>query len=226
MNEQAIKKVEFQVKEQVTVQANMKECALVKKEAAAGAAQTDNQKNLPVKTHTHPVTPAHGVPDKRLDTRQTSEEHSSQPNREAKATGLKQQAREVDMNVNKQDRANIKAADQISKERAKLAAGAKVKQKEGGMMNGAVKGGESALMSSHITAEVSKQQSLHGPTAEGKAKGGSQVEVIRPSMTPLPVGHLSPPIIKLEPLEVKDMGSCDEVQSMEVRWVIRWPCYD
>lgn len=214
MKEQAIKKVEFQIKEQVTVQVNSKESAPVKKEAAASA-QMDNQKSLPVKNNTHQVTPTHGVPDKRPDTKQTSQEHGSQPNREGKARVLKQQGGEVDMNVNKQHRANVK--DQISKEATKPTADAKVNQREGGMMNGAVKGEGSALMSSHLAAEVSKQQSLRVSAAEGKAKGGSQMEVARPPVTPLPVGHLSPPIIKLEPLDVKGTGSCDEVQSMEVR---------
>lgn len=177
----------------------------------------DNQKNLPVKNNLHQVTATHNVPDKRLDTRQTSEQPSSQLYKEAKAGVLKQQRSEADMNVNKQDRAKIKATDQVSKEPTNLATNVKVSKKEGGVMNGAMKGEERALMSSHRTAEVSKQQSLHGSTAEEKVKGGFQVEVIRPSMAHTPVGHLSPPIIKLEPLEVKDMKPSDGVQSMEVR---------
>ncbi|XP_031725144.1 MAP7 domain-containing protein 2a isoform X2 [Anarrhichthys ocellatus] len=200
VNEQTIKKVEFQVKEQVST----KESVLGKTEAAA---QMDNQKSLQVKNNTHQVTPTHSVPDKRPDTKQTSEEQGSQLNREAKACVLKQQERVVEMNVNKQHRAHVRAADQTNK---KTTADAKVNQREGGMMNGAVKSEGSALKRSHLTAEVSKQQSLHVSTA---AKRG---EVIRPSVGPLSLGHLSPPIIKLEPLGVKNMGSCDEVQSMEV----------
>ncbi|XP_035522781.1 MAP7 domain-containing protein 2a [Morone saxatilis] len=215
VNEQAIKKVKLQVKEQVTVQVNS---ALVKKEAAAAAAtaQMDSQKSLQVKNNTHQVTPAHSVPDKRPEAKKGSEEHGGQTHKEGNAGVLKQQGREVEMNVNKQHKANVKATDQINKEQTKLAADAKVNQKEGGMMNGAVKGEKTALKSSHLTAEASKQQSLRVSTAEGKAKGGSQVEVIRPSVTTLPVAHLSPPVIKLEPLDVKRSGSCDEVQSMEV----------
>ncbi|XP_044077548.1 MAP7 domain-containing protein 2a isoform X2 [Siniperca chuatsi] len=212
VNEQAIKKAEFQVKEQATVQVSTKECGLVKKEAAA--AQMDSQKSLQVKNNAHQVTPTHSVPDKRPDTKQTSEEHGSQPNREGKACALKQQGREVDVNVNKQHRANVK--DQINKGQSEPTEDAKVKQREGGMRNGAVKGEGSASMSKRLTAEVSKQQSLHVSTAEGKTKGGSQMVVIRASVTPMSVGHLSPPIIKLEPLDVKGTGSCDEVQSMEV----------
>ncbi|XP_036974310.1 MAP7 domain-containing protein 2a isoform X5 [Acanthopagrus latus] len=222
VNEQVIKKVEFQVKEQVTVQVNTKECAPVKKEAAAAAAvaQIDNQKSLPVK-NTQQVTPSHSVPHKRPETKQSSDERCGQPNREAKDGAIKQPGREVDMNVNHQQRANVKAADQIKKEPTRTATDAKVNQKKaggggGGMMNGAVKGEGSALMSSHPAAEVSKQQSQRVTTAERKTKVGSQVEVIRPSVTTLPVGHLSPPIIKLEPLDVKGTGTCDEVQSMEV----------
>ncbi|XP_030293269.1 MAP7 domain-containing protein 2a isoform X2 [Sparus aurata] len=228
VNKQVIKKVEFQVKEQVTVQVNTNECVPVKKEAAAAAAaavaQIDNPKSLPVK-NTQQVTQSHSVPDKRPETKQSSDERCSQPNKEAKDRGVKQQGREVDMNVNHQHRANAKAADQIKKEPTRTATDAKVNQRKGGgggggggggMMNGAVKGEGSALMSSHTTAEVSKQQSQRVTTAEGKAKGGSQVEVIRPSVTTLPVGHPSTPVIKLEPLNVKGTGSCDEVQSMEV----------
>lgn len=208
MNVQVSKKGEFQVKEQVTVQST-KKCDVVKKEAAA---QMDNQKSIPVKNNTQ-VTPTHSVPVKGLE--QTSEEHSSQHNKEAKACVLKQQEREVEVNVSKQHRANVKVTDQTNKEPTKPTADAKANQKEGGVMNGAVKGEESALMKNHPTVEVRKQQSLHVSTTEGKAKGGSQVEVIRASVTPLSVGHLSPPTIKLEPLDVK--GPCDEVQSMEVR---------
>lgn len=205
MNEQAIKKVEFQVNKPVPVQANMKDCFLVKRQAATAAALTDNQKILTIRTDTEQVTRAHSVPDKRPDTRQTREE--------AKVTGLKQQTKDAEMNVNKEDRASIKATDQISSEATKLAADAKVKQKEGGMINGAVNGEGRVSM----TAQVTKQQVLHRPAAEGKAPGGSQVEVIRPTVTALPVAHLAPPVIKLEPLDVKDKGSCNEVQSMEVR---------
>lgn len=216
MNEHTIKKVEFQVKQQQeTVQTNKMDSALIKKEAAAAAVaagQMDSQKNMPVKTNTHLMTPApehQSVP----DSRQTSQELISQSNREARAGGLKQQEGKVDMNVNKQDKGKVKATDHISEESTKLPAGAKDKQN--GMMNGAMKCEESALMSSHKTAGISKQQSV--PTAEGKANGGSQVQAVRPSMAPLPIGHLSPPVIKLEPLEVKGVGTCDEVQSMEVR---------
>ena len=187
----------------------------MKKEAAAAAAaaQMDNQKSLQVKNNSNQVTPTRSVPDKRPDTKQPSEELGGQPSREAKACAVKQQGREAEMNVNKQHRAHVKAADQINQELTKLTADAKVNQREGGMMNGAVKGEGSALKRSHLTAEESKQQSLHVSTA---ARGGSQVEGVRPSVAPLPVGHLSPPVIRLEPLDVKRTGS-DEVQSMEVR---------
>nr|XP_020454500.1 MAP7 domain-containing protein 2-like isoform X3 [Monopterus albus] len=207
---QASKKLEFQVKEQVQI--NTKGCVLVKKEAAA--AQTDNQKSMQIKNYTHQVASVHNVPDKRSDTKQTSEEHGKQLNKEAKACVLKQQGREGEVNVNKQHKATVRATDQINKEPTKSTADAKVNQREGGLMNGAAKADRSALRSSRLTAEVSKQQSLHMSPAEGQAKGGSQVEVIQPSVTPLSVGCLSLPVIKLEPLDVK--GTCDEVQSMEV----------
>ncbi|KAM6983830.1 MAP7 domain-containing protein 2a [Tautogolabrus adspersus] len=215
VNEQAIKKVEFQVKESATVQDNTKECSPIKKvaTAAAAVAQMDNRKSMPVKNNTHAATPPQNVPDKGPDTKQNHE--VSQLNRDGKSCATKQQGRELQMNVNMQHRA--KATDQIKKEPIKPTA---VNQKEGGMMNGAVKGEGSALIRSHVTAEVSKQQNLHVVTAEGKPKGRSQMEVIqrviKPSVTTLPVGHLSPPVIKLEPLNVKGTGSFDGVQSMEV----------
>uniref|UniRef100_A0AAQ6IIX8 MAP7 domain containing 2a n=1 Tax=Anabas testudineus TaxID=64144 RepID=A0AAQ6IIX8_ANATE len=210
VNEQASKKVEFQVKEQVTVHST-KECDLVKKEAAA-AAQIDIQKSMPVKNNTHQVTPTHCVPGKRLE--QASEGPGSQHNKEAKASVLEQQEREVDVNVSKQHRANVKTTDQINTAPTKQTADAKANQMDGAMINGAARGGGSTLINSHLTPGVSMQKSLHVSTAEGKTKVGSQVEVVRTSVTHLPVRQLSPPIIKLEPLDVK--GSCDEVQSMEV----------
>lgn len=214
MKEQASTNVEFQVKELVTVQVNTKECALVKKEAAA---QMNNQKSVQNKNNTHQVTPTHSVPEKRPDTKRTSEECDSKLNKGSEACDLKQRGSEVKMNVNRQHIETVKATDQINKEPTKLRAGAKANQKQGAMMNGALKGKGSALISSRLTAEGSKQQSPHVSAAEREDKGGSQVEVNRPPVTPLPLGHLSPPIIKLEPLDVKRTGLCDEVQSMEVR---------
>ncbi|KAK2828586.1 hypothetical protein Q5P01_019620 [Channa striata] len=221
VNEQASKMGEFPGKDLVTDNST-KECALVEKKlaaAAAGAARVDNQKSMQVKTSTHQVAVAHSAPVKRSGTNQTSDESGGQIKKEAKVCTLKQQEREVEINVGKQHIANVKSTDQIEKEPAKLAEGkaaAKTSQREGGMINGAVKGEESPLMRNRSTAEVSKQQSLHVSAAAGNAKGGSQMEGIRPSVTPLPVGHMSPPVIKLEPLDVKGTESCDGVQSMEV----------
>ncbi|XP_067350370.1 MAP7 domain-containing protein 2a isoform X2 [Channa argus] len=216
VNEPASKRGECHGKVLVTDHST-KECDLLKKKAAA--AHVDNQKSVQFKNNTHQVTPTHSVPIKKADKKQTSNEHGSQVNKEAKVCALKQQEREVEVNVSKQHIPNVKATDQIEKEPTKLAAektAANTNQREGGMINGAVKGEESALMRSHLTAEVSKQQSPHVSTAGGNTKGGSQGEVIRPSVTPLPVEHLLPPVIKLEPLDVKGTESCDGVQSMEV----------
>lgn len=211
VNEKVMKKVGTQVKEQVTVQA-IRECILVNKEEAA--AHKDNQKSLPGKNNTQQVTPAPVVPDKRLGPRQSSDEHSGQPNREAEVGVHKQLGRQVDVNVSKQDRTNTKATDYVSREPAKLATDAKVRQQGVATMNGAMKGEENASLGRQANAEVRKQRSLCGSAAEGTAKGGSQVEVIRQAMTE---GHLALAALKLEPLVVKHMGSCDEVQSMEVR---------
>lgn len=206
MNEHTIKKVEFQVKQQGTVLTNKVDSALIRTEAAAAAGQTEDcRKSLPVKTNIHPVTPAQSAP----DTRQNSQELISQSNREVRAGTLKQQAVEMEVNVNKQDK--VKAEDPKRDNSAKLAAGAKDKQN--GIMNGVMKGEERALMSSRKPADISKPQSR--PTAGGKANGGSQLGAVRPSVTPLALRHPTPPVIKLESLNVK--GSCDEVQSMEVR---------
>ncbi|XP_030009506.1 MAP7 domain-containing protein 2a isoform X2 [Sphaeramia orbicularis] len=200
VNEQTVKKVEFQVKDQGKIQSKTKDNALVKREETAAAAQTEPQRSIQVKNNTLEVAATLSVPDKRQDTK------------ENKASGPKRQEKEVEVNANKQYKANGKATDQINKESTKTA-DAKVNQKEGEMVNGAVKGQGSALKSSSFTADVSKQLAS---TAEGKAKGKSQVEAVRPTVTPLPVGHLAPPIIKLEPLDVTGTGSGDDVQSMEV----------
>lgn len=196
-----VSKKEVQVNEQVAVQ-RAKECDVVK--AGAPAAHVGLQKSTPVKNNTHQATPTHAQ-GKRPE--HTSEEHSSQHNKETKACVVKRQEREVDVNISKQHRANVTNTDQVNKD-------SKGSNNLRALVNGAVKGEDSVLMNNNLTVEVSKQ-SLHVFANEGKAKGGSQVEVIRATVTPLPVGHLSPPIIKLEPLDVK--GSCDEVQSMEVR---------
>lgn len=149
----------------------------------------DNEKNVHVEGHE--MTPTHSVPDKR-----------------PQESGLllrRPQERETEGNVNKQQRVDVK--EQINKE-SMAAVDVKASQREGGVMNGAVKGGGGSL-----SAEVSKQQSLHVWSTEATAEGGSQI--VKPPVMFLPVRHPSPPIIKLQPLDVK--GSCDEVQSMEVR---------
>ena len=180
----------------------------------------DNPKSLQAKNNTHHLTPTHSVPEKRPDAKLTSDEHDRRPSKERKACDVKQQRREAEMNLNEQRVENVKATDQINKEPTKLRADAKANVKQGGVMNGALKGSGSASSSSRQIAEGSKQQSLRVPAAEGNNNRGSQVEVIRPSVTPPLVGRLLPSIIKLEPLDVKGKGSCDEVQSMEVRWVV------
>ncbi|XP_013858563.1 MAP7 domain-containing protein 2 [Austrofundulus limnaeus] len=88
---------------------------------------------------------------------------------------------------------------------------ANANHREDSVMNGAVKHHGKGSVCSHQT----KLQTLHVLTSpDPKANGGSQD--LRPSVTILPVRHLSPPVIKLEPLDVKRSGSIDEVQSMDV----------
>ncbi|XP_029957709.1 MAP7 domain-containing protein 2a [Salarias fasciatus] len=211
-NDQGMKKAECQVQEQITVQVKTNESTAVKNKAAT---QMESQKkSVQVKNNSHPVTPAHGVPDRRHDSRPASEEGSGQANKDARACEAKQQGREAELNVNKHHRANAKVADQINKEATKLTADAKVNQRESGVMNGAVK--VAVTHTTHKNAGASDQQSLKVSGPDGKAKGGAKPEVVRPPMTPLPVGKLVPPVIKLEPLDVKRTGSSDEVQSMEV----------
>lgn len=165
MNEQVLKKVEFQVKGQV----NVKEKAPVEREEAA---RMDNQKSLHVKNNGQ----------------------------------LNEEQQEVD--VSRPHRAHVNAAEQTRKK--------PTAEVEGGVMNGAVEGEGSAWKRSHpITAEVSRQR---GPRASSAAPGESRSGVLRPSVAPLSLGHLSPPSITLKPLDVKGTASCDE--PMEVRWVI------
>ncbi|CAM9117035.1 unnamed protein product [Lampetra planeri] len=177
-NEQAIKTAEFKEQGDLTL--------LVKREAAA---QMDNEKNVHIEGRE--MTPTHSVPDKRP---QEAGVLLSQP-----------QEREKEGNVNKQHRVDLK--EQMNQE-SMTAVAVKVNQREGGVMNGAVKEGGGG-----VSAEVSKQHSPHVWSTEATAKGGSQT--VKPPVMFLPVRHSSPPIIKLQPLDVK--GSCDEAQSMEVR---------
>lgn len=204
MNEHTIKKVEFQVQQQGTAQTSQEDTVSKKMKAAAAAVESeDSGKSLSVKTNMNPVTPAQSV----SDTRTNSREPICHPNRDVRAGDFKQQVVEMEVKVNTRDK--VKAEDPKRGDLAKPASGAKAKQN--GMMNGATKGQEFALMSSRKPSDISKPQS--GQTAEGIANGGSQLGPVRPSVTPLALGHLTPPVIKLESLDVKG----DEVQSMEVR---------
>lgn len=193
MNVQANQKVEFQVKEPSTVK--MTECAHTKGDRAE-AAQEDNQKKLLVKDNSHQLNPAHTVADKRL---KTGEEHKH-------VDILLQQGRQM-------NKTRFKTTDQISAVSTKLSGNAKVKEKQG-VMNGATNSEDSALMRGQSAAEGNKQQSLSGSATDGKAIDGSQVDG-KPAETHLTIGHMFTPIIRLQPLGVKD--SCDDMQSMEIR---------
>ncbi|XP_043995859.1 MAP7 domain-containing protein 2a isoform X2 [Gambusia affinis] len=212
---QASKKVEFQVKEETMMQVETKESVTLKKEAAA--AQMDSEKSKQVQNNTHPVTQAHSVPEKRLEKKQTSIENcGSQISKEASASTFKQQGRKMELNLNTQHRSIVKIATQILKESTELTGDAKAMQRQGSVMNGAAKGEGSALKFSHPTSEGSKQQSNVSISAEEKAKRGSDDGVGRSSLMMVPLVHLSPPVIKLEPIDVKRTESCDDVQSMDV----------
>ncbi|XP_014849358.1 PREDICTED: MAP7 domain-containing protein 2-like [Poecilia mexicana] len=219
---QACKKVEFQVKEEIMVQVETKESVTLKKEAAAAAAaaaaaQMDSDKSKQVQNNTHPVTQALSVPEKRPEKKQTSKENcGSQISKEASASTLKQQGREMELNLNTHHRSIVKITTQVHTESTELTGDAKATQRQGSVMNGAVKGEGSALKCSHPTSEGSKQQSNVSISAEEKAKKGPVDGVGRSSLTMVPLVHLSPPVIKLEPLDVKRTESCDDVQSMDV----------
>ncbi|XP_032432921.1 MAP7 domain-containing protein 2a isoform X4 [Xiphophorus hellerii] len=212
---QASKKVEFQVKEEIMVQVETKESVTLKKEAAA--AQMDSEKSKQVQNNTHPVTQAHCVPEKRPEKKQTSKENcGSQISKEASVSTFKQQGREMELNLNTQHRSIVKITTQVHKESTELTGDANAMQRQGSVMNGAAKGEGSALKCSHPTSEGSKQQSNVSISAEEKAKTGPNDGVGRSSLTMAPLVHLSPPVIKLEPLDVKRTESCDDVQSMDV----------
>lgn len=183
---QANQKVQIQAKEPVKVT----ECAQTKGDQAE-AAQEDNQKKLLVKDNGHHLNPAYTVADKRL---KTGEEHKH-------VDILLQQGRQV-------NNTRFKTTDHISVS-TKLSGDAKVKEKQG-VMNGATNSEDVALMRGQSAAGGNKQQSLRGSVTQGKAIEGSQVDG-----TPLAKGHMSTPIIRLEPLSVKDC--CDNMQSMEIR---------
>lgn len=153
---------------------------------------------------------AHLKEDDRQEKRQTSKEVQS--GKEANLCGFKAKEGEPEHNLNKRHKANIKVTALVSTGMIKPMGDANANHREGSMMNGAVKHHGKALVCSHQI----KLQTLDVSTSpDPKANGGSQD--LRPSVTILPVRHLSPPVIKLEPLDVKRSGSCDEVQSMDVR---------
>lgn len=190
MNVQANQKVEFQVKEPSTV--DVTEGAHTKDDPAE-ATQEDTQKKLLVKDNSHQPNPTLTAADNRLKT-------SEEP-----VDILLQEGRQV-------NKIRFKTTDHIRAVSANLSGDAKIKKKQD-VMNGAANGEDSALMRGHAAADVNNQRSLCGSTTEGKAKEGSWVDG-KPVGTHLSV-HMSPPIIKLEPLGLK--VSCDEMQSMEIR---------
>ncbi|XP_015234943.1 PREDICTED: MAP7 domain-containing protein 2-like isoform X2 [Cyprinodon variegatus] len=205
------KKVEFQVAEQKTEQIQTKESVFLKKETAA--AQADSEKGKQVQNNSHLVTQTHGVSEKRPEKKQTSKENGgSQLNREVNTSSFKQQGRETDLNLNKQHKTNVKISTQTYKELTESTGDVKVMERQGRVMNGAVKGEESAL----TIPKGGTQQSSVSVSAEGKVKKGPDDGGGRPSVTVVPVARLPPPVIKLEPLDVKQAGSGDEVQSMDV----------
>lgn len=192
MNVQANQKVEFQDKEPKEPSTdNMTEPAHMKKDPAE-ATQEGNKKQLLATDNSHQRNTA----ETKL---KTSEEH-----------------RQVDIFLQQGGQVNqarLKTTEHISVVSPKLSEEAKVKGKQG-VMNGAANGEASALMRGLAAAGINKQQSLRGPATEGKAKEGSRVEG-KPAGTHLTGGHMSTPVIKLEPLGVKD--ACDDMQCMEIR---------
>uniref|UniRef100_A0A8C6PW72 MAP7 domain-containing protein 2-like n=1 Tax=Nothobranchius furzeri TaxID=105023 RepID=A0A8C6PW72_NOTFU len=155
------------------------------------AAQVDSKE---VQNDNQPVR--HSVPENKPDKKQTSREDQSS-HKEA----IRQKGAEVEQNLNKHLRTNVKVTAQMNAELVKSTGDSNRNHREGGGVNGAVKdkGGRSLDL---------QTSSVRQP------KAGSQD--VRPPVTTLPVGHLSPPVIKLGPLDVKRTGSGDEVQSMEV----------
>lgn len=210
------KKVEFQVKEEIAVQVDTTGNVFLKKEAAG--AQMDSEKSKQLQNGALPVTQTHNVPEKRPEKKQSREENgSSQVSKESSGSTFKQQGREMELNLNTHNRSNVRIITQVHKESTELTGDVKAVQRKGNVMNGAVKGEGSALTCSHPTTEGSKQQSDVTVSAEEQAKKGQRDGVGRPSLMTVPVVHLSPPVIKLEPLDVKRAESCDDVQSMDVR---------
>ncbi|CAN9501419.1 unnamed protein product [Ophioblennius macclurei] len=206
VNDEVMKKSENQVQEQITVQVKTNECTAVKNKAAT---QMENQKKSVQVKNSPPV-----MPDRKHDSRQADEEGNNQVKKDTRVCEPKQQGREVELSVTKHLRVNVKVTDQINKEATKLTAESKVSQRESGVMNGAAKVG--VPHTAHRNAAVSPQQSPKVSAPDEKAKGGAKLEAVQPPVTPPQVGKLLPPVIKLEPLDVKRTGSCDEVQSMEI----------
>ncbi|XP_017273708.1 MAP7 domain-containing protein 2a isoform X2 [Kryptolebias marmoratus] len=141
--------------------------------------------------------------------RQTSkEDQGNDLRKEANPCGFKPKEGEAEP---KQHKATIKVTALISTGVTKPTGDSNANLREGSVMNGAVKHHGKALVGSQQT----KQQSSDVSTSSDK-KPKVAFQELRPCVTTLPVRHPSPPVIKLEPLDVKRSGSCEEVQSMEV----------
>ncbi|KAK7926089.1 hypothetical protein WMY93_008399 [Mugilogobius chulae] len=110
-----------------------------------------------------------------------------------------------EMDQAKKSNASAKTTKQLNKEITK---GVK-RESSGELVNRIVKS-----ETTRVTTEVSRQHTLH--VAKTESNGASHNKVTKPSVTPLSLGLLIPPVIKLAPAEVSGTSSGDEVQSMEV----------
>lgn len=182
-------KVEVKAKSQAKDENQTSDHTLVKKQEVA-VVRVENHKSV--------KNPSTQSP--KMDTQKLDEQQTTQQSKETKIK--KQESKDGDQS--KQSNTNVKATHQLNKESTKTVK----RESSSDLVNGGAKTEVKIFKSSHVITEVSRQQTLQVSRSEVKAV--SQEKVTKPTVTPLPLAQLTPPVIKL------DTGSSDEVQSMEV----------
>ncbi|CAB1316038.1 unnamed protein product [Coregonus sp. 'balchen'] len=194
-------KMNIETNAQVNVHENPKVKSQVNGQVAACVNKQDSA--LLKGQATDQVTPLKNVLEKGQDSKQVNGQGAAQAlNQESVFVKGK-----VTSHVTKQESAqvNAKTTDQINQLK-------NTKRPDVPQVNVQVKKQEGTQVSSQATTQLKTQESTQVNVK--LIRQGVQPNNL--SLAPLPVGHLPPPLINLELLDVKSNGACDEVQSMEV----------
>ncbi|XP_019904249.2 MAP7 domain-containing protein 2a isoform X3 [Esox lucius] len=215
VNVQGNPKPESQVNGQDAPHVNKEVCALVKRQASdpgtpmkndlgkgqdakqvtgKGAAQIPKQERAFVNGQvTSQVTKLESAQVNGQVTSQVTKLESAQVNGQVTSQVTKLKSAQV----------NAKTTDEI-----KTPDVSEVSKQESGQVTVGVNKQEGPQMSSHDTAQHKTQESLQANVKEiGQGAQPSTLSLAMPQL---------PPVIHLEPLDVKNSGACDEVQSMDV----------